>query len=356
MAQRWRSRTFFCSRARSDSIAALSPQAPTRPLDHCSAAVFRALTYFLDRNWLPLGPCTITIMGVRGRAWARRLLVGLSVTVLVGVAGSLVVGELLIRPAAHPVGPPPLGLAARTVTIPVAGHRRVHGWLVPGRPELGSVLLLHGVRSDRRSMVSRARFLGARGYTVLLIDLQAHGETPGRHITYGRLESEDVRAAAGYLRSHRPGRPVAVVGVSLGAAAAVLAEPALDVQAVVLESMYATFDSAVDNRMRHFLGPAGPLLSGLLVVQLPLRLGISSDELRPIDLIGRLRAPVLICAGDQDPSVPPAETRALYDAAARPKQLWMVPGAAHVDLYAFGPAEYLARVGRFLDRYLGPAG
>ena len=36
VAQRRRLRTFFCSRLKNDSIAALSAQAPTRPIDPCS--------------------------------------------------------------------------------------------------------------------------------------------------------------------------------------------------------------------------------------------------------------------------------------------------------------------------------
>lgn len=286
----------------------------------------------------------------RSRGW--RLLTGALALPVAVAAGSLAVGQVLIHPSAHRVGPPPEDLAAHEVVVPVAGRPGLRGWLAPGRPGLGAVLLVHGLRSDRRSMVPRARFLRGLGYTVLLVDLQAHGESPGRHITFGRLESDDVRAAVGFLRSTVDDGPVAVIGVSLGAAAIVLADPAAPVQAIVLESMYAAFDTAVDNRMRVHLGPAGPALSGLLVSQLPLRLGISDDDLRPVDRIGRLHVPVLICAGDQDRHATADETRALFAAAAEPKALWLVPGAGHVDLYDADPAGYRSRIGPFLELYL----
>ena len=38
--------------------------------------------------------------------------------------------------------------------------------------------------------------------------------------------------------------------------------------------------------------------------------------------------------------------------AAEPKQLWVVPGAGHVDLYRFAPQAYEAQVFGFLSRYL----
>jgi len=51
------------------------------------------------------------------------------------------------------------------------------------------VLLLHGVRADRREMLGRARFLNRLGYGILLIDLPAHGESPDDHITFGAREA-----------------------------------------------------------------------------------------------------------------------------------------------------------------------
>jgi fermentation-respiration switch protein FrsA (DUF1100 family) len=44
----------------------------------------------------------------------------------------------------------------------------------------------------------------------------------------------------------------------------------------------------------------------------------------------------------------------LFDAAAGPKQLWLVPGARHEDLREFAPADYEQRVLAFLAEYLKP--
>ena len=84
-------------------------------------------------------------------------------------------------------------------------------------------------------MLERARFLGRAGYAVLLVDLRAHGETPGEAITFGYRESRDVAAAARWLRSRSPERPVYAIGVSMGGAAIVLADPPLPFDAVVGE-------------------------------------------------------------------------------------------------------------------------
>jgi hypothetical protein len=46
-------RTFFCRREKNDSIAALSLEEPTRPIDPRSPLFFSSRTTRLDLNWLP---------------------------------------------------------------------------------------------------------------------------------------------------------------------------------------------------------------------------------------------------------------------------------------------------------------
>jgi uncharacterized protein len=61
-------------------------------------------------------------------------------------------------------------------------------------------------------------------------------------------------------------------------------------------------------------------------------------------------------SGTRDQHTPIEETRALFAAAAAPKELWAVDGAAHVNLHRFAGAEYERRVSEFLSRYLSPIG
>jgi fermentation-respiration switch protein FrsA (DUF1100 family) len=197
-------------------------------------------------------------------------------------------------------------------------------------------------------MLSRAEFLHALGYSVLLIDFQSHGESPGHRITFGDLESRDVVAALVELKRRAPGERLGVIGVSLGAAAFVLAEGRPPVNAVILESMYPTIEQAVSDRLRLHLGPAGPVLAPLLMMQIHARLGISAERLRPIDQVGSIGAPVLIVSGTHDRHTSIDEARAIFAAAQAPKTFWAVDGAAQVNLHTFAKAEYERRVATFL--------
>lgn len=241
---------------------------------------------------------------------------------------------------------------AQVVRLATSKRQPVEGWLMQGKGK-GAVLLLHGIRADRRQMLARARFLHEAGYSVLLIDLPGHGASPAPAITFGLREAEAVAASLDYLRRHYPEQPLGVIGVSLGAASYVLCTACPRVDAVVLESMYPTIEEAVEDRLRLRVGLAAPLLSKLLLWQLPLRLDIQPRQLRPIERMHGLAAPVLIASGDADQHPRIAETRRIFAAAARDKRLWVVPGAAHVDLHAFAPAEYEWRIKDFLARHLG---
>jgi pimeloyl-ACP methyl ester carboxylesterase len=216
----------------------------------------------------------------------------------------------------------------------------------------GLVLLVHSIRSNRVEMLSRARFLNEQGYGALLIDLQAHGETSGARITFGARESEDVQAAVAYLRNNFPGERLGAIGVSLGAAAIVLAKPPLRLDAVVLESLHPTIQEAVENRLRLHLGQFGPLLAPLLLYQISLRLHIPREELNPINHIGDLRAPLLLISGTDDRHTTVAETERLFEAARPPKELWIVPGGGHFNMHTYAGKEYENRLSDFLEWYL----
>lgn len=288
---------------------------------------------------------------------------GIRITLGLMLGGSLVVGvsvlvagSLLTRPARHTVGDAPADLHAVNVSFTGSHGSRLRGWFVPGKPGRGAVMLLHGVRGDRCAGVERARLLSREGFAVLLFDFQAHGESEGDRITFGRLESLDAAGALEFLKQKCPGEKTAVIGSSLGGAAALLADPPLDTDALVVEQVFPTIEQAVSDRMERRLGPLGPPLGPLLTCQLKPRTGISCDELRPIDGIGRVHVPLLLVAGTKDRHTHIEESRAIFANANEPKEMWEIEGADHVDLCGFAGKEYERRVLEFLNGHLFAGG
>ena len=58
-------------------------------------------------------------------------------------------------------------------------------------------------------------------------------------------------------------------------------------------------------------------------------------------------------AGTADQHTTEAQTRALFAAANEPKELWLVPGASHDDLFRHDRRGYSDHVLSFLRRHLG---
>jgi fermentation-respiration switch protein FrsA (DUF1100 family) len=278
-----------------------------------------------------------------------QILVALVVTIaMVSVAA----GYALAHPYHRVIGDPPADLPADAVTFPSESGGEIHGWLLPHRESRGVIILMHGIHATRLSMVDRARFLHAAGYSVLLFDFQAHGESPGDVISFGHLESRDAAAAVAFVRQRFPGQRIGVIGSSLGGAAALLGEGPIHVDAMVLEAVYPSMEQAVSNRLRMRMGRPGVFLAPLLTVQLKPRLGLTTADLRPVDRIDEVNCPILIVNGSRDRHTTPDQARELYDHAREPKSLWLVPGARHVDLDRVAGQQYQQRILSFLGEHV----
>jgi uncharacterized protein len=293
----------------------------------------------------------ICVMRFLQRRWLWLCVTALAAFLLIPCAGAWLFGTLYCAPYNRPV-PLPRNLVVEPVTFPSASGATVRGWLVATNVSRGVVILQHGVHSTKSSLVERAQFLSEAGYAVLLYDFQAEGESIGQRITFGFLESRDAQAAVAFVKSRFPGKPIGVIGISLGAAAAALAQPPLDVQALVFESMFPTIEDATKDRMEMWLGPLSRWLAPLLTTQLPLRVGCGLEDLRPARCVEKITAPKLFLAGTRDRGTKIAEAEAMFQGAAEPKEFVPVLGARHEDLLSFAPGQYKNLILKFLEAHL----
>lgn len=227
---------------------------------------------------------------------------------------------------------------------------RLRTWTVAGRPDRAAVVVVHGLGDTLESYLEHARVLHARGHTVLLVDLRAHGGSEGRDSTLGARERADVRAAARHLRE-RGLAPAGLVfmGFSLGTAAVMGAAPGEpDVRAAVLE---APFDSARATVAHHgwllYRIPGWFPLGRLALAVAGWRAGFDPDDVDLVRDAARLKAPLLAIVDGDDPRMPEAVVRRVYDAHPGPKALWVAPGVPHVG--AVLRPDYWDHVTGFLE-------
>ncbi len=261
-------------------------------------------------------------------------------------------GHFLSLPSPAEIGDIPVSLKGDNVKFFSKTGRPLSGWLIPGNHDFGGILLMHGVRSNRKQMIDRAVFLKETGYTILLFDFQAHGESPGDNVTFGYLESKDAEAAFTYLKNQLTKKTIGVIGVSLGGAAAILGDVSVRADALVLESVYSTLRKAVQNRMSIHLGKFGLYLSPLISWQIEPRLGFNPNQLSPIESLSKINIPILIIAGTEDEHTTFDESRYMYNAALGPKEFWAVKGAGHQDFLKYSPDLYKKTISEYFERHL----
>jgi pimeloyl-ACP methyl ester carboxylesterase len=172
--------------------------------------------------------------------WRKRIALAVGIVIAVGLVVSWLVGGMLLAPKPLVIGPPPGELQAEPIALESESGSTLAGWHLPV-PDAQAVLVLgHGVRGSRLDSLRRAVLWQEAGYAVVIIDLQAHGESPGAHITVGHLEQHDIRAAVAFAKAGYASARVGVLGMSMGGAAAILASP-LDIDALVIESVFRHF-------------------------------------------------------------------------------------------------------------------
>lgn len=277
------------------------------------------------------------------------LLLGLAA--LGSVAVSAYFAHQFTSPKRKPIGDfaPFLPSTTQAVRFTATDGVSLAGWFTPTADNAKAAILLHGNGSTRRQVLARAGLLHRAGYAVLLYDARGHGESGGDLVAIGKHETRDLLGALAFVRI-QGSREIGLLGVSQGGATIALAgaSPGPDIHWAVIESAYPDLRDAIDRRFRRTLGIPGWLGGLLMVPMAEWRLGISVDEVSPIERISRLPCPVFILHGAADTQTLEASARALFDRAPAPKQFWLVPGAGHVDLYGYAKEEYEQRLLTFI--------
>jgi pimeloyl-ACP methyl ester carboxylesterase len=258
----------------------------------------------------------------------------------------------------HRLSPGDLGLSFEERLFHITDERagkalRLAGWWIPASPgSRKTALLIHGYADAKVGAIAFAPLLNQLDFNILAIDLRAHGDSQGRFCTAGFFEREDLNQVINQLRAEHPNQTEQLIlfGISLGGSvAAATAAMRSDIDAVILESPFPSYDRVVLNHTRLLNLPAGMLLEAALATAQKMS-GADFDAVRLIDQVKKIACPVMMVVAQEDTLLTAADVADLQRAAegSPANEFWLVPDANHLQAMATDPAEYAQRLERFL--------
>ena len=262
------------------------------------------------------------------------------------------------EPSAETATPDDFGLADWEEVSFESGEFTLTAWFVPPTTADGATMVLvPGWTGNRSTVLAEAAVLHEAGYGALLLNVRNHGTSDGRYTTWGLHEADDVVAAVDYLQTREDVDPVRIgaLGKSMGGAAvlgAAAADP--DIQAVVSMSTYSSLEGNLPSIVQN-IGGLPETFTGLVLRFMERETGHFLTEVNGVDDVAAIAPrPILFMHGANDQLVDPAQAEELFEAASEPKELVLVPGAAHIDVLQTDPDLFAESVVGFLDEYLRP--
>jgi hypothetical protein len=302
---------------------------------------------------------------------SRRAILALLLCAVFAVAG-VFVAEITLHPQRRPLDAQASaeaddiarhhGSTLHHVSLRTEDNLLMKAWLIePTAGNANAVLLLHGLGDNRMGMIGYAELFLAHGYTVLLPDARAHGQSDGSIATYGLLERRDIRDWTRWLTTTVHPRCVFGFGESMGAAQLL---QALDGDnlfcAVAAESPFSDFREIGYDRVGQFFH-TGPWLGRTLlrpVIEVAFlysrrKYGVDLQRVSPMDAAAATRAPVLLIHGQVDSNIPVRHSLRIH-AHAPSVILWQVPGADHCGAISVAPEEFEHRVLDWFSTHSSP--
>ena len=298
--------------------------------------------------------------GARGRRVARKLAgVALALAVVVVLVLPWLLSFAITKAGTRPDErartdtPAARGATFEDVTFTSSDGVKLSGWYLPSRTHALTVVMTHGLFRSRYETLERGLRLWQQGYGVVLYDLRRHGHSAGEFSSIGYYERRDVEAALKFAEAREPANRVVLFGVSMGAAATLLAAAESQGDArlagVVAESSFLSFDDTA----RHHIGltplPTFPF-APLLIKFTAWRMNFKASDFDALRAVRAIRQPILFIGSGRDVRMPnEAVLEPLYAAAENPlKRKLVVAGATHGHAFDAAPDEYAAALAEFL--------
>ncbi|MBQ3565551.1 MAG: alpha/beta hydrolase, partial [Oscillospiraceae bacterium] len=245
------------------------------------------------------------------------------------------------------------------VTIKSRDNLTLHADYVKADGDSDTIVIAsHGYTGcGLKDCASISTYFLKNGTDCLIVDNRAHGKSEGQYVGFGILDRYDLLEWIKYVNKRFDGKKkIILYGVSMGGATVLmttgLKEIPDNVKAVVADcaftSPYDVFAHVLkkDYHMAEF-----PVMN-INNVMCRKNAGYGFKDYSTLTAVKETNIPILFIHGEKDDFVPTWMSEKNYEVCNSPKELLIVPNAAHAASYYENTQQYEEKVSAFVDKYV----
>ncbi|AZO81050.1 MULTISPECIES: alpha/beta fold hydrolase [unclassified Bosea (in: a-proteobacteria)] len=262
----------------------------------------------------------------------RRILKLLAIGALSAYVAVLVLLYVQQRQLLYPRNPARAEIAsanlprAEETELATADGEKLIAWVVPPREGKPVLLFFHGNAGNFGRSIRQTRFraLTEDGTGLFAVNYRGYGGSTGTPTEDGL--AQDARAAYAAAVARFGADRLVGYGESLGTGVVLKLAAEAPLKAVILEAPYLS-TAAVAQQLYPFI-PVGLVMH---------------DQFRSDQVIGKVKAPLLVLHGERDGVIPFSQGEALFSLANPPKRFVRFPEGDHENLPAHGSVPEIRR-------------
>lgn len=237
----------------------------------------------------------------------------------------------------------------QTVYLKSATCPKLEAWYIPVNNSKGTVCLFHGHGGTKSGVFKESVSFRTLGYNTILVDFRAHGNSDGNTCTIGYDESEDVKLVFDYIKS-KGETNIILWGISMGAAAVTksIKDYELEPKKIILEMPFGSIAEAAEGRIKMMGLPAEPLAT-MVTFWGGVEQGFWGFKMKPSQFVKKIKCPVLLQWGKNDPRVSERETTEIYENINAPKKLVVYTASGHESLCKKENVKWTNEITAFLQ-------
>lgn len=234
-------------------------------------------------------------------------------------------------------------------TVTIESTVPLEGWYIAADSAIGTIIIFHGYRSHKSSMLGHSDEFLQMGYNTLLVDFMGSGGSGGNSTTIGYEEGEQVKDCFEFIKN-KGEENIVLSGISMGAASITRAMYEFDISPnkIILECPFGTFYEAVEGRFRSLGMPSMPL-APLLIFWGGVQNGYWAFDHNPAEYAKSIDTPTLLLWGELDDRVTRAETEAIFNNLNGEKKMIFYPNSGHESYLNDHKEDWISDVKSFLE-------